>query len=63
MTLIFKWLFIPYLLVILFAMFLGKDGVSDIAENNLTEEYFIIMFFLIIIDTQRIIIKWLTHTH
>jgi len=63
MTLIFKWLFIPYLLVILFAMFLGKDGVSEIAGSNLTEEYLILVFFIVLIDIQRIIIKWLTHTH
>jgi hypothetical protein len=44
-------------------MFLGKDGVSEIAGSNLTEEYLILVFFIALIDTQRILIKWLTHTH
>ena len=61
--LLMKWVFVPYFLVILFAAILGKEKSIIMFGNSLFEEYLIIMTFLIIIDIQRIIIKWLTHTH
>lgn len=52
MLLIAKWLFIPYLLCVLYAMILGKE-----VGNSILEEYLLIMAFLIIIDVQRIAIN------
>ena len=48
-----KWIFIPYLLCVLYAMI----GNKEILGNTLIEEYLIIMAFLIIIDVQRIAIN------
>ena len=47
---VFKWLFIPYLLCVLFAAIIGKE----IVGNSLLEEYLTLMAFIIIIDMQRI---------
>ena len=52
MLFIAKWLFIPYLLCVLYAMIVGKA-----VGNSLLEEYLVIMAFLIIIDVQRIAIN------
>jgi len=56
-----KWVFVPYFLVILFAAILGKEKSNIMFGNSLFEEYLIIMAFLIIIDIQRILIKWFTN--
>ena len=54
MLFIAKWLFIPYLLCVLYAMIVGKA-----VGNSLLEEYLVIMAFLIIIDIQRLLIYYL----
>jgi len=59
--LLMKWVFVPYFLVILFAAILGKEKSNIMFGNSLFEEYLIIMAFLIIIDIQRILIKWFTN--
>jgi hypothetical protein len=61
MLYLFKWLFLPYLLTVLFAATLGKQQTDLIMGKSLLEEYLFIMMILIIIDTQRIIIKWLSN--
>ena len=48
-----KWIFIPYLLCVLYAMI----GNKEILGNTLIEEYLVVMAFLIIIDVQRIAIN------
>ena len=54
-----KWIFLPYVLTVLLAMYFGREQTQIIMGSNIKEEYFITMIFLIIIDLQRIIIKWL----
>ena len=53
MLLIMKWIFVPYLLCVLYAMI----GNKEILGNTLIEEYLVVMAFLIIIDVQRIAIN------
>jgi hypothetical protein len=55
-----KWLFIPYVIVLLIAASLGKAQSDITFGKSLIEEYLVIMIFLILIDTQRILIKWYT---
>ena len=58
-VLLAKWISLPFIIAVLLAMFLGREQTQIIMGGNIKEEYFIIMIFLIIIDLQRIIIKWL----
>jgi|AACY02.1.fsa_nt_gi hypothetical protein len=55
-----KWLFIPYVIVLFIAACLGKAQSDITFGKSLFEEYLVIMIFLILIDTQRILIKWYT---
>lgn len=54
-----KWIFLPFIITVLLAMFLGREQTQIIMGGNIKEEYFITMIFLIIIDLQRILIRWL----
>ena len=58
-TLLAKWIFLPYVLTVLLAMYFGREQTLIVMGGNIKEEYFVTMIFLIIIDLQRIIIKWL----
>ena len=55
--LFFKWLFVPYFLIVLIAAILGKEQANIIMGNSLLNEYLFIMFMFIIIDIQKIIIN------
>ena len=47
---IFKYLFIPYFLIILLAASMGRDNANKYLGNNLLDEYLWIMTLLILID-------------
>ena len=50
--LFFKWLFVPYFLVVLIAAILGKEQANIIMGNSLLNEYLFIMFMFIIIKNK-----------
>ena len=47
---IFKYLFIPYFLIILLAASMGRDSANKYFGSNLLNEYLIVMAILILID-------------
>lgn len=54
-----KIVFIPYLIVVLYAMILGKETLH-ITGNSLFEEYLVVMSLVIVYEIQERIIKWYT---
>ena len=47
---IFKYLFVPYFLIILLAASMGRDSANKYLGSNLLNEYLIVMIILILID-------------
>jgi len=59
MNRLFAWLFLPYVTTVIIAASLGKEKSLEIFGSNLLEEYCIILLLIIVIDVQRIVIKWI----
>jgi uncharacterized membrane protein len=54
-----KIVFIPYLIVVLYAMILAKETLH-ITGNSLFEEYLVVMSLMLVYEIQERIIKWYT---
>jgi hypothetical protein len=61
MSYLSKWLLIPYFLIIVVAMCLGKFQADVVFGKSVFEEYLLLVLFYVLIDTQRILIKYLQH--
>jgi|TARA_S200000501_G_scaffold176136_1_gene165792 hypothetical protein len=59
MNRLFAWLFLPYITIVIIAASLGKEKSLEIFGSNLLEEYCIVLLLMMVIDIQRIIIKWI----
>jgi len=59
MNRLFAWLFLPYITIVIIAASLGKEKSLHFFGSNLLEEYCIILLLIIVIDVQRIVIKWI----
>ena len=59
MNRLFAWLFLPYITIVIITASLGKEKSLEIFGSNLLEEYCIVLLLMMVIDIQRIIIKWI----